>query len=109
MFCPIFAFKRACFFGKLSSIMPSFQFLSEEDKFKAILCPTSELSTKVVNKYIRIMFNARDNIDNGVDITKSCYPTYTPPFDCNLDDDLDQFSDNDEADASYSSADTSIT
>ena len=80
MFCPIFDLKRACFFGKLSSIMPNFQFLSEEDKFRVILCPTSELSTKVVNKYIRIMFNARDNIDDGVDINQSCYPTYTPPL-----------------------------
>ena len=88
--------------------MPNFQFLSEEDKFKAIICPTSELSTKVVNKYIRIMFNARDNIDDGVDINQSCYPSYTHPFDCSLNDNFDQFSDIDEAEASYSSADTSV-
>ena len=53
------------------------------------------------------MFNARDNLDNGV--TKSCYPTYTPPFDFSPNDNFDQFSDIDEAEASYSSADTSIT
>ena len=82
--------------------MPNFQFLSEEDKFRVILCPTSELSTKVVNKYIRIMFNARDNIDDGVDITQSCYPTYTPPFTL-IDNTFDQFSDIDEGEASYSS------
>ena len=107
MFCPIFELKRACFFGKLSSIIPNFPSLSEEDKFRVILCPTSEISTKVINKYIRIMFNARDNLDNGV--TKSCYPTYTPPFDFSPNDNFDQFSDIDEAEASYSSADTSIT
>jgi hypothetical protein len=47
---------------------------------KVILCPTSEIMTKVVNKFIRIMFNARDKIDEGIDLSQTCYPTYTPPF-----------------------------
>ena len=49
------------------------------------------------------MFNARDNIDDGVDINQFCYPTYTPPFNC----DHNDYFNIDEAEASYSSADTS--
>ena len=103
MYCPTFATKRACFFGKMSSVLPNFNSLSFEQQFKFILCPTSEVVTKVVNKYIRIMFNARDNIDDGVDMNKSCYPTYTPPFTF-LNNDFDQFSDIDEGEASFSSS-----
>ena len=71
MSCPIFAVKRACFFGKLSSISPQFNTLSEDQKIKFILCPTSEIITKVVNKYIRIIFNARDNIDVSTNLYTS--------------------------------------
>ena len=101
MSCPIFAVKRACFFGKLSSISPQFNTLSEDQKIKFILCPTSEIITKVVNKYIRIIFNARDNIDKGIDISANCYPTYTPPF---TGYDFEHFSDTDEGEASFCSS-----
>ena len=37
-----------------------------------------QVATMRVNKYIRIMFNARDNLDEGVDTIQNCYPTYTP-------------------------------
>ena len=103
MLCPVFATKRACLVGKMSSVLPNFQSLSLEQKFKSVLCPKSEVVTMGVNKYIRIMFNARDNIDDGVDLHKSCYPTYTPPFTF-LSNDFDQFSDIDEGEASYSSS-----
>jgi hypothetical protein len=104
LFCPLFTLKRACFFGKMSSVSPYFINLSDEEKLKYILCPTSEIICKVVNKFLRIMFNARDNINEGIDIDKTCYPTYNPPFtflDCT---DFDQFSDCDEGEASFSSS-----
>ena len=100
MSCPIFAMKRACFYGKLSSISPFFRNLSDDQKLKFILCPTSEIATKVVNKFIRIMFNARDNIDDGINLADICYPTYTPPFTMF---DYEHFSDTDEGEASFSS------
>ena len=102
--CPLFNLKRACFYGKLSSISPNFLNLSDEDKLKFVLCPTSEIITKVVNKFIRIMFNARDSIDDGIDLSKTCYPTYTAPFTFPNSTDFDQFSDCDEGEASFSSA-----
>lgn len=103
MFCPVFSTKRACLFGKIGSVSPSFMGLSDEHKLKFILCPTSEIVTKLVNKFIRILFNARDNIDEGVDITQMCYPTYSPPFTFLNSADFDQFSDVDEWEASFSS------
>ena len=107
LFCPLFDLKRACFFGKMSSIFPSFLDLSSEEKLKFILCPTSEIICKLVNKFLRIMFNARDNIDEGIE--KSCYPTYTPPFTFLNCTSFDQFSDCDEGDRSFSSSDSSDT
>ena len=102
--CSLFSLKRACFFGKMTSITPTFQNLSNEQKIKYILCPTSEIMTKIVNKFIRIMFNARDKIDEGFDISKTCYPTYTPPFTFLNCVNFDQFSDSDEGEASFSSS-----
>ena len=49
------------------------------------------------------MFNARDNLDNGEDISQSCYPTYTPPFIFLNYSEFDELSDVDEGEASYSS------
>ena len=46
------------------------------------------------------MFNARDNIDNGINLADNCYPTYTPPFTMF---DYEHFSDTDEGEASFSS------
>jgi hypothetical protein len=34
LFCPLFDLKRACFFGKISSISPSFMNLSSDEKLK---------------------------------------------------------------------------
>ena len=107
MSCPLFEVKRACFFGKLSSVSPNFLSLSGDHKLTFVLCPTSEIITKIVNKIIRILFNARDNIDNGVDTSKSCYPIYSPPSTFTANNDFDQFSDVDEEEASFCSLSSS--
>ena len=75
MNCDVFALKRGCFFGKMSSIVPNFNNMSSSDKLKTILCPTSTAATKTVNKFIRIMFLARDFIDEGNNIDDMSYPT----------------------------------
>ena len=107
LFCPLFDLKRACFFGKISSISPGFVNLSSEEKLKYILCPTSEILCKVINKFIRIMFNARDNIDEG--IVTPCYPTYNPPFTHLNNAEFDQFSDCDEGETSFSSSGSDLS
>ena len=104
LFCPLFNLKRACFYGKITSIIPHFSTLSDDEKMEVILCPTSDIMTKVVNKFIRIMFNARDKIDEGIDLSQTCYPTYTPPFNFVNSTSYDEFSDCDVGEANFSSS-----
>ena len=61
MKCDTFNTKRACFMGKINSILP------EQNTMLTILCPRSTAATKVVNKFIRIMCLARDNITEGLE------------------------------------------
>ena len=50
--------------------------LSKENKVKKMLCPTSPQAAKLVNKFIGIMFNARESIDKGENILS--YPNWDP-------------------------------
>ena len=93
--CDLFSLKRACFMGKMNSIIPSFKNLSSSNQLKTILCPTSTAATKVVNKYIRIMFLARDRLGEGNNIDNFSYPTLPVIQDFI---DFDNFSDFDEWD-----------
>ena len=80
MECKTFDTKRACFIGKMESIIPGFKSLSTESQFKTLLCPTKTAAVKVTNQYIRILFLARDNIINGTE--SPSYPTL-PVNQCN--------------------------
>ena len=91
--CSLFDIKRACFLGKMSSIIPNFKNMSKSNQLKTMLCPTSSAATKVVNKFIRIMFLARDYIDDENNIDDLTYPTM-PVNICSTD--YDNFSDIDE-------------
>ena len=44
--------------------------MSSLEKLKSILCPKSSAAAKTINKFIRIMFLARDNIVEGILDTK---------------------------------------
>ena len=39
--------------------------MSDRDKLSTILCPTSTKAAKNTNKYISILFKAREKIDSG--------------------------------------------
>ena len=75
MKCKIFDVKRACFIGKMNSILPGFKDLSKENQFKTILCPTKPAAAKVTNQYLRIIFLARDKLLDGSTIQMLSYPT----------------------------------
>ena len=75
MDCEIFNIKRACFIGKMNSILPGFNLLSKENQFKTVLCPTQPAAVKVINQFLRILFLARDKLLEGSDITMLSYPT----------------------------------
>ena len=93
MNCETFSVKRACFLGKMNSIVPGFNEMPEISKLKTILCPKSTAAVKVVNKFTRIMCLARDKISEGLSLKE--YPTMPVtiyPFSS----DFDNFSDCDE-------------
>ena len=88
--------------GKLGSVNPKFSTLSYEDKLKTILCPKSTPEVKIVNKFIRIMCLARDNLADGIDIESLSFPTM--PVNQNTSfTDYDNFSDTDEWEESFCS------
>ena len=62
----------------MSSIIPQFRYLSDDDKLKTILCPTSVAAVKTTNKYIGILMLARDALLECNDIPTMSYPTLTP-------------------------------
>ena len=95
--CDTFNIKRACFVGKMNSVIPDFKNMSSSDQLKTILCPTSTAVTKIVNKFIRIMFLARDNLEEGYNIEEMSYPTMPVNYDNDFTD-YDNFSDIDEWD-----------
>ena len=93
MNCDTLNVKRECFLGKMSSIVAGFKDMSAENKIKTILCPKSSAAVKTINKFIRIMFLARDNINEGLGFnTYPTMPANIVPF-C---DDYANFSDCDE-------------
>ena len=68
MQCPSFATSRNCLYGKMSSIILSFHNLTENKKFTRSLCPKTAQEAKLTNKFIKIMFDWREKVDNGYSI-----------------------------------------
>ena len=63
--CSSFSIKRNCLYGKMSSLLPNFMQLSDDQKFMQLLCPITPQSAKLVNKFCKIMFECRKKIDEG--------------------------------------------
>ena len=70
----------------MSSILPEFRKMSPADQLNTVLCPTSTAAVKIVNKYIKLLFKARDQIDSGIALIN--YPTGPPDFDIFSDDEF---------------------
>ena len=86
MSCKTFNVKRACFIGKMDSILPGFKTISKKNQFKMILCPTNPAAAKVTNQFLRILFLARDKILDGSSIDDLSYPTLpVAECQCNFD------------------------
>ena len=95
MKCDLFSLKRSCFVGRMRSILPGFKNMSSTNQLKTILWPTSTAATKIINKFIRIMFLARDSIEEGNNLDEMSYPTMPVNYDFV---DLDNLCDLDEWD-----------
>ena len=59
--CTMFTADRNCLFKKL--LNPKFANLSLEEKFRILLCPTTAITIKLVNKFIKNMFKGREKYD----------------------------------------------
>ena len=82
--------------------------MSTTDKLKTILCPSTTAAVKIVNKFIRIMFLARDRLSEGLSLTELSYaslPANIYPCTTNY----DSFSDCDEWEESFTNLDFSET
>ena len=79
--------------GRMSSIIPNFSQMSSDEKLKTMFCPKSPDATKIINKFIRIMFLARDNLSEGLNLND--YPTM-PVTIYPFEGDYENFSDCDE-------------
>ena len=76
--CSKFSIKRNCLFGKIGSINPNFENLTDEEKVTSMLCPVDTKVAKLINKYISIMVEARKRLDRGEPIdTVSFGPEFT--------------------------------
>ena len=71
--CTSFTLKRNCFFSRLNNIITGFSDLSSLSKTATILCPTSVQTSKLSNKFIKIMFKARKSLDDGYPILNMGY------------------------------------
>ena len=47
-------------------LRPGFKQLSEKNKFVTLLCPTAPQAAKLVNRFIKFMFDKRGELDSGV-------------------------------------------
>ena len=52
----------------LNTIVPGFIYMSRKDKISTMLCPTSIKASKLINKYIDILFKARNLMDEGTPV-----------------------------------------
>ena len=64
--CTTFTLKRNCLFGKLSSLIPNFLQLSQDQKLLAILCPATADIALCVSKYLGIISDTRSKLDKGL-------------------------------------------
>ena len=71
--CSTFTLKRNCMFAKMGTIVKDFNELKIENKTATLLCPTSVVAAKLANKYIKILFNIRKQLDEGMPILNMGY------------------------------------
>ena len=83
-------------FAKKNTVLKGFSELSSENKTATLLCPTSVISAKLINKYIKILFHIRKQLDEGVPILHMGYESGTIYENEFFNDSTDDDSDTDE-------------
>ena len=72
--CPTFANQQRCLFAMIGRVLPWFNNMNFGDKVRTLLCPSNTTAAKLVNKYIRIIFNARSRLDSGEPLSSLTFP-----------------------------------
>jgi hypothetical protein len=62
--CNRFNYERNMVFQEMSSLVPNFMQLSEQNKFKTLLCPITPQAAKITNRFIKMMFDKREKLTN---------------------------------------------
>ena len=60
--CNRFINERNEVFQEMSISMPSFMQMSEQNKFKTLMCPITPQAAKLTNRFIKMMFDKREKI-----------------------------------------------
>jgi hypothetical protein len=63
--CASFSNERRVLFRRIGVIMPSFTLMSREDKISTLLCPATARAAKLINKYICLLFELRDKMEEA--------------------------------------------
>ena len=63
--CEYFSNKINCLTLKMTTLIPNFLSLTQDEQFVTLMCPTTPQAAKVVNKFIKILFEARQKILDG--------------------------------------------
>ena len=64
--CCTFTLERNCLYARMESLKKGFIDLSPAQQAATLMCPTSTVTAKLANKYIKLLFETRQNLDNGV-------------------------------------------
>ena len=66
--------ERIIAFEEISSLVPNFSNMSEQQKFKIFLCPTQPQTAKSANRFIKKMFDLREKIDQSENCVNVAMP-----------------------------------
>ena len=66
LFCNTFRLKRNCFLGRISTLIPRFSLMNNDEKLLVILCPANAEIALCVSKYLGIICNTRSKLDEGL-------------------------------------------
>ena len=76
MICPTFSIKRNCLFGKISAVNHNFANLTAQQQMVTLLCPSNNKVAQLVNKFIKIVLEARKRIDKGENIDRGNFTDF---------------------------------
>ena len=66
-------------FAKVKQILTAFSSLSRENKVKTLLCPASNIASKLSNKFIAFMFKIEEGLHTSILTFPPQVSNYQPP------------------------------